>query len=173
MTRLIDLMGNTLGYLDIFIIGTLCAFLYVRQGRVRARRPHPGILLGLGVLGVLLVIYSIHWLYGDYWSGHPLLLLKNTLIGCSIAAIVMAVVMGSRLANALLANRLMMHLGIISYSIYLWHFPIVAALSRWSFIAEHDGYRLPLLLVFSVPATWLAAYCSYRWIERPFLLRRS
>ena len=173
MTRLIDLMGNTLGYFDIFIIGTLLAFLYVRQARLQTRRPHPGVLLGLGVLGVLLVIYSIHWLYGDYWSGHPLLLFKNTLIGCSIASIVMAVVMGSRIANAVLANRLMMHLGIISYSIYLWHFPIVAALSRWSFIAEYEGYRLPLLLVFSVPATWLAAFCSYRWIERPFLMRRN
>ncbi|MEJ2256137.1 MAG: acyltransferase [Woeseiaceae bacterium] len=172
LSRLIDLMGNTLGYLDIFIIGTLCAFLYVRQGRRQAHRPHPAVLLGLGSLGVLLVIYSIHWLYGDYWSGHPLLYLKNTLIGCSIASIVMAVVMGSRLANAVLANRLMTHLGIISYSIYLWHFPIVAALSRWSFIAEYEGYRLPLLLAFSVPATWLTAYGSYRWIERPFLVRR-
>ena len=173
MTRLIDLMGNTLGYLDIFIIGTLCAFLYVRQKRLRAYRPHPGLLLALGVLGVLLVIYSIHWLYGDYWSGHPLLILKNALIGGSIASILMAVVLGSRLAKALLANRLMLHFGIISYSIYLWHFPIVAGLSRWSFIADYDGYRLPLLLAFAVPATWLAAYCSYRWIERPFLVRRA
>ena len=89
------------------------------------------------------------------------------------AALTTSSVLGSRIANAVLANRLMMHLGIISYSIYLWHFPIVAALSRWSFIAEYEGYRLPLLLVFSVPATWLAAFCSYRWIERPFLMRRN
>lgn len=165
------LMGNTLGYLDIFIIGTLCAFLYVHRGRRSLRRPHPGILLGLGVLGVLLVLYSIHWLYGFYWSGHVLLFFKNTLIGISIASIIMAVVMGSKIANALLANRLMMHFGIISYSVYLWHFPIVVALSKWSFIAGYDGYRLPLLLAFSVPATWLVAWCSYRFIERPFLVR--
>ena len=155
--RVFTLMGNTLGYLDIFIIGTLCAFLYVHRRRSRARRPHPGLLLGLGVLGVLLVLYSIHWLYGFYWSGHVLLFFKNTLIGVSIASIIMAVMMGSRIANALLANRLMTHFGIISYSIYLWHFPIVVALSKWSFIADYAGYRLPLLLAFSLPATWLAA----------------
>lgn len=170
--RVFSLMGNTLGYLDIFIIGTLCAFLYVRRGRGPGRRPHPGLLLALGVLGVLLVLYSIHWLYGYYWSGHILLFLKNTLIGVSISAIIMSILLGSRLANGLLANRLMMHFGIISYSIYLWHFPIVVALSKWSFIADYPGYRLPLLLAFSVPATWLAAWCSYRFVERPFLVRR-
>ncbi len=172
LDRQIDLVGNTLGYLDIFIIGTLCAFLYVRHGRGPGRRPHPGLLLALGILGVGLVLYSIHWLYGSYWSGHVLLFVKNTLIGVSIASIIMAILLGSRLANLLLTNRLMMHLGIISYSIYLWHFPIVAGLARWSFIAEYPGYRLPLLLAISVPVTWLVAWCSYRFVERPFLVRR-
>jgi peptidoglycan/LPS O-acetylase OafA/YrhL len=172
MGRLIDLVGNTLGYLDIFIIGTLCAFFHVRHRGRDGWRPPPGALLLLGVLGVVLVLYSIHWLYGVYWEGHVLLYVKNSLIGVSIAGIVMAIVLGSKLANALLANRLMMHCGIISYSIYLWHFPIVSGLSRWSFIADYPGYKLPLLLAFAVPATWLAAYASYRWIERPFLLRR-
>jgi len=167
--RLVSLMGNTLGTLDLFIIGTLAAFLYIHHGRRPARRPHPGILFGLGILGVSLVLYSIHWLYGIYWSGHILLFLKNTLIGISIASIIMAILLGSKLANALLGNRLMVHFGIISYSVYLWHFPVMWGLSSWSFIAGHPGYKLPLLLTFAVPATWLIAYCSYRWIERPFL----
>jgi peptidoglycan/LPS O-acetylase OafA/YrhL len=170
--RVVSLMGNTLGALDLFIIGTLAAFLYVHHRGRPARRPHPGLMFGLGVLGVGLVLYSIHWLYGFYWRGHILLFLKNTLIGISIASIIMAILLGSRLANALLSNRLMMHFGIISYSVYLWHFPIVVALSKWSFIATYEGYRLPLLLAFSAPATWAAAYCSYRWVERPFLVRR-
>lgn len=171
--KLFVLMSNTLGYLDLFIIGSLCAFSYVRHRNPSSPGLHPSIFLVLGVLGVLLTLYSIHWLYGFYWSGHVLLFLKNTLIGVSIASILIAILQGSGLANALLGNRLMMHCGIISYSIYLWHLPVVVALSQWSFIAQYEGYRLPLLLAFSVPLTWLIAYTSYRWVERPWLQRRK
>ena len=125
------------------------------------------------VIGVLLCLYSIHILYGFYWSGHVLLFLKNTLLGVSIASILISILKGSSLANGLFGNPVMMHFGIISYSIYLWHYPVVMALSKWSFIAGYSGYKLPLMLAFSVPITWLVAYCSYRWVERPFLQARS
>jgi peptidoglycan/LPS O-acetylase OafA/YrhL len=171
MGRLVTLMGNTLGYLDLFIIGSLSAYFYVAH-RNRQTRIKPGLFLFLGVLGVAVVLNMLHWLYGFYWNGHPMLFLKNTFMGVSIASILVAILLGSRLANALLGNRLMMHFGIISYSGYLWHFPIVVALSKWSFIAGYEGYKLPLLLAFSLPLTWLAAYCSYRWVERPFLQRK-
>jgi peptidoglycan/LPS O-acetylase OafA/YrhL len=171
MGRLVTLMGNTLGYLDLFIIGSLSAYFYVAH-RNRQTRIKPGLFLFLGVLGVAVVLNMLHWLYGFYWNGHPMLFLKNTFMGVSIASILVAILLGSRLANALLGNRLMMHFGIISYSVYLWHFPIVVALSKWSFIAGYEGYKLPLLLAFSLPLTWLAAYCSYRWVERPFLQRK-
>ena len=127
----------------------------------------------MGVLGILLCLYSIHFLYGFYWNGHPLLFLKNTLIGISIASILIAILMGSGLANRLFGNRVMMHCGIISYSLYLWHFPVVLLLSKWSFMIDYPGYKLPLMIAFATPLTWLLAYSSYRWIERPFLQRRT
>jgi len=171
--KMVILMGNTLGALDEFIIGSYCAYLYVRN-RGKNTPGLPGfIFLLLGIFGVLLCLYSIHLLYGFYWSGHVLLFLKNTLLGISIASILISILKGSSLANGLFGNRVMMHFGIISYSIYLWHYPIVMILSKWSYIANYPGYKLPLMLTFSVPMTWLAAYCSYRWVERPFLQTRS
>jgi peptidoglycan/LPS O-acetylase OafA/YrhL len=171
--KMVILMGNTLGALDEFIIGSYCAYLYVRN--LGKNTPGlPGfIFLLLGILGVLLCLYSIHILYGFYWNGHVLLFLKNTLLGISIASILISILKGSSLANGLFGNRLMMHFGIISYSIYLWHYPIVMALSKWSPIANYPGYKLPLMLTVSVPITWLVAYSSYRWVERPFLQTRS
>jgi peptidoglycan/LPS O-acetylase OafA/YrhL len=170
---MVMLMGNTLGCLDQFIVGTFLAYFYVRHFSLRNPRLPPALFLIAGVGGVLLVVYGIHWLYGFYWSGHPLLFLKNTLIGVSIASIMMACLMGSRVTRILLGNRAIIHCGIISYSIYLWHFPVVMFLSKWSFIADYPGYRLPLLMAFAVPLTWLLSYLSYRWVELPFLRRKK
>jgi peptidoglycan/LPS O-acetylase OafA/YrhL len=170
---MVTLMGNTLGSLDQFIVGTYCAYLYVRHFGKNTPGLPAFIFLLLGVAGVLLCLYSIHLLYGFYWGGHLLLFLKNTLIAISIASILVAILKGSSLANSLFSNRLIMHCGIISYSLYLWHFPVILLLSKWSFIANYPVYKLPVMLAFSVPLTWLIAYSSYRWIERPFLRNRS
>lgn len=171
--KMVTMMMNTLGCLDQFIVGTLLAYLYVRHFGKRNTRIPPVLFLLLGVIGVLTSLYTIHWLYLLYWAGHPLLFLKNTLLGVSIASIIMACLLGSRLTNMMFGNRLMIHIGVISYSIYLWHYPVVLFLSKWSFIADYSGYRLPLLAAFAIPLTWLISYASYRWIERPFLVPRA
>jgi peptidoglycan/LPS O-acetylase OafA/YrhL len=50
--------------------------------------------------------------------------------------------------------------GVASYSLYLWHLPIVEALT-------------PGAVLVSVPLSLLAALVSYRLVEAPFLrLRR-
>ena len=170
--KMVVLMGNTLGSLDEFIVGTYCAYLYVSKYKQNLPRLPATMFLVLGVLGVLLCVYSIHWLFAYYWEGHILLYLKNTLISISIASILIAILTGSRWAHWLFGNRLMMHSGIISYSLYLWHLPIVILLSKWSFMVDYPGYRLPLMLAFAIPITWLVSYSSYRWVERPFLRNR-
>ena len=61
-------------------------------------------------------------------------------------------------------------LGVCSYSLYLWHFPIVNALSQASWMPH--GF-LPQLVV-AVPLCVAVAVASYLVIEAPFLrLRRG
>ena len=170
--KMVVLMGNTLGMLDEFIIGTFLAYLFVKNYQQKTLRVPATLFLVLGISGVLMSLYSIHWLYGFYWQGHPFLFVKNTLIGVSIASIIMSILMGSGWALRLFSNRVMMHLGIISYSLYLWHLPVIELLSKWSFMVNYQGYKLPLMLGFGLPITWLLSYASYRWIERPFLKAR-
>jgi peptidoglycan/LPS O-acetylase OafA/YrhL len=164
------LMGNTLGCLDQFIVGTFCAWFYVRHyGKGRLPAP-PLLFLLLGFLGMGLTLYTIHWLYDLYWAGHVLLFFKNTLIGVSIASVLIACQSGSKLADLLFGNRLIVHFGIISYSIYLWHFPLVMGLGQWAPLVEYEGYRLIPMMAIAVPVTWTLSYLSYRWVERPFLV---
>jgi peptidoglycan/LPS O-acetylase OafA/YrhL len=172
--KMVPLMGNTLGSLDEFIIGTYSAYLYIRHQNQSLPRLPATLFLWLGIAGVLLSVYSIHWLYGVYWEeGHPLLIFKNTVIGISVVSIIIAIVSGSVWALRLFANPVMMHIGIISYSLYLWHLPVIHLLSKWSFMVNYEGYRLPIMMAFVLPISWLLSYASYRWIERPFLQKRS
>jgi peptidoglycan/LPS O-acetylase OafA/YrhL len=56
-------------------------------------------------------------------------------------------------------------LGVASYSLYLWHPPVVRLL--------HESQSFPTLLAISVPVCFAAAIASYYVIEAPFLrLRR-
>ena len=171
--KMVILMGNTLGSLDLFIIGSFCAYFYIRKHRPGQPAIPPTILLLLGLSGVILCLYSILWVDPGYWEGHWLLYLKNTLIGIPIASIIVSILLGSKLSLRMFGNPVIMHAGIISYSVYLWHLPVIIALSKWSYIVNYPGYRLPVMLAFSVPLVWLLSYCSYRWVERPFLQRRE
>jgi peptidoglycan/LPS O-acetylase OafA/YrhL len=171
---MVPLMGNTLGSLDEFIIGTYSAYLYIRHQNRGISPLIASLFLWLGISGVLLTVYSIHWLYGIYWEeGHPLLIVKNTVMGISVVSIIIAIVKGSPPAQRLFANPVMLHIGIISYSLYLWHLPVIHTLSNWSFMVNYEGYLLPIMSAFVLPLSWLVSYSSYRWIERPFLQKRT
>jgi peptidoglycan/LPS O-acetylase OafA/YrhL len=72
-----------------------------------------------------------------------------------------------RVAQALFGNKLVYHLGVISYSIYLWH-PLFLTFAERS--SRHLGntatvYLLCTLVAFA--AIWLLSYLSYRFVEMP------
>ena len=63
----------------------------------------------------------------------------------------------------------MTFLGIVSYSLYLWHYPILQVAQ---FAGATNGAHAPawiMVLGIVVPAILLAAWLSYRYVERPFL----
>jgi peptidoglycan/LPS O-acetylase OafA/YrhL len=66
------------------------------------------------------------------------------------------------------------YIGLRSYSIYLFHWPIMIVVGR---LAERLGATPEASSVWSaavgIPATFIAAELSYRWIEQPFRARRG
>jgi len=61
-----------------------------------------------------------------------------------------------------LSNRLLVWLGLISYPLYLWHWPL---LSFTSIIRPGSGYKLKIVLIC---LSILLAVGTYLYIERPF-----
>jgi len=103
----------------------------------------------------------------DYWPGHWGMLFAQLALGLSLSILVLAVYWGSRLGEFLLANRAIYFLGLISYSLYLWHFVVMQQIQQ--IIGEPYGdlshwIKFPL----SIIAVLVVASLSYYLIERPF-----
>jgi peptidoglycan/LPS O-acetylase OafA/YrhL len=72
-------------------------------------------------------------------------------------------VRGNTAIGNLLSLNPLTYIGRISYSLYLWHWPIIV------FLKYENGLQLSTqLTVIALGASFLAAALSYHWIEAPF-----
>lgn len=58
--------------------------------------------------------------------------------------------------------------GLVSYSLYLWHYPILAYAVAGLGVADTPAMAVPAL-VLGLTATALVTWASFRWIERPLI----
>ena len=70
--------------------------------------------------------------------------------------------------RAVLAAPPVLALGRISYSVYLWHWPVFVLTS-----ADRTGWSFTIATLVRLPATLAVATLSYLLLERPFLRRRN
>lgn len=66
------------------------------------------------------------------------------------------------IVNKLIENKIMIGIGLISYSLYLWHWPIFV-LIKYSGIQLQGTIRITALIV-----TFLLSYLTWKFIEQPF-----
>ncbi len=122
-------------------IGAFVAFLPpIRSDLIRQ---------ALALLGLVLVIYSLVAVNSTELFPGP-----NALYACAGAAILIASGGATTFATRVLALRPLPSVGEISYSLYLWHWPILVLIGNL-----HHG----LLLVI----TYVLSAATYRFVERP------
>lgn len=165
------------GSLDSFGLGMLGAALYVHRERLRLHRISPARLSAIAVCSLAVMVSAIFWMHihhMDYWEHSLIFYTWTTIFSMAVVALLLAGMGGCRLAGILFANRFMVFFGVVSYSVYLWHFPVMEWLMHSSLITGLEGYRLPRLLGLASILTLLAASFSYVLVERPFMrLRRT
>jgi peptidoglycan/LPS O-acetylase OafA/YrhL len=132
------------------LAGSICAYLLKNEMTPRSE-------LG-AVIGAILVIVPMFFFTAatptpSIWTIIPVL-------GASL--IILFAQQGTIVASVL-SIRIFVSIGLISYSAYLWHQPMIA-FYRLRTVADPEGFALAILVV----ATFAFAYLSWRFIEKPF-----
>ncbi len=117
---------------------------------------------GVGTIGILLIGYSLFFVEPT-WSGSSLLTL-GVLLPCIGSALLLVSNHKKSFINALLATRGPVFIGKISYSLYLYHWPIIIFYK--SYTSTHE---LSAIISISLIALSLSlATLSYAYVEKPF-----
>lgn len=112
----------------------------------------------LGFIGLFLIAYSIFIF--DNTTLFPSFYTLVPIIGTVLIIIFST---ENTLAGKLLSNRLFVGVGLISYSLYLWHQPFFAFL-RLKSIGEPEQQ----LFIAAIVLTFICAWLSYQYVEKPF-----
>ena len=113
-----------------------------------------------GIVGMLLLLGAIF-----LGSSSAPLLVMTSLAAVGAAMIIASSERGTSSVGRLLSLRLVVFVGLISYSLYLWHWPlIVFQRTDAPFSTESPGTTRLMLITLSVGI----AYLSWKLIEMPF-----
>ncbi|WP_166424083.1 acyltransferase family protein [Paraglaciecola sp. 20A4] len=108
--------------------------------------------IGLVLVAISAFQYDKHLAFPSFYAVLPVLGTLLILIDRSTSGVLYRV----------LCSRPVVFVGLLSYSLYLWHWPIWVAF-EW-IVGDMSVINIAAYFVL----TFVAAYCSYRFIEQPF-----
>ena len=112
----------------------------------------------LASLGLMLIIFPVF--YFDYSTVFPGANAGLPVLG---TVLVLLYASGNSLVASQLGSKFLVGIGLISYSAYLFHQPMLSFAKIWS--KSQPPVSLNLLIVFS---SIIVAYLSWRYVEKPF-----
>jgi peptidoglycan/LPS O-acetylase OafA/YrhL len=156
---------------DLFSFGMVVAVLHteVTDGRLALSRHWRRAAVALGLLVFVPCAWTMH-------QGEQSYLVQNTGEALGIALVFAAIMIpgpGTRPLRTvrLLESRPLVAVGIASFSVFLWHHPVIMWLSTHGLTVGGRGGLLVNLIVVALIVGVLSAL-TYRFIERPALRRK-
>jgi len=164
-------------FLDDFALGmalaTLAAAYRGRSEQPRAIRlidRYPSIAWAAGAAALLAGALTLGLLgqVGDLRQSGAPYMLRHYLIEVIAVGLLLPAMFGDPtrgFVRRLLANRVLLYVGMVSYGVYLWHLAILEQMNRWGYesIGDRDAF---LWFVVVLPVSVLIASLSYYLIER-------
>ncbi|WP_116145313.1 acyltransferase [Paraburkholderia sp. BL27I4N3] len=151
--RVLNFISDSLfGRLDEFALGMLGAWLFSR--RLMLWRPPLQLVCGVALLAASAVLWSL-WYRGTF--AEPLAALFNIPFDAGLLLTVNALVVGCKPVVRMVSIWPLQMSGLMCYSIYLWHAPIISHFRSSAFsVSTYVAY---------LSLTYLIAWFSYRYIE--------
>jgi peptidoglycan/LPS O-acetylase OafA/YrhL len=159
-----ELLGTQLpGYLAHFALGILLALAWISA---RSREPARGARIASGALAFASIVL-LAALYGARVP-LPAAWVWLATIALFASALHFPLVAAPAVGERVLGNAALRMLGRISYSVYLYHLPVIYLWTKWRVL---DGHATSLPAC--VAAILAISALSYRFVERPFLRKRA
>lgn len=137
------------------LIGVFCAIFFNKIPDFKGRQFVPNIFVIVGIGAIIFSIFTF-----DETTPHPSYFALIPTLG---AASIILFGHQSQFSQSVLGSKLMVGVGLISYSLYLWHQPIIAFVRyKWGMEIDSD---IGLIIVSS---SILFAYLTWRYVEAPF-----
>ncbi|MGB1311785.1 MAG: acyltransferase family protein, partial [Leucothrix sp.] len=133
------------------LAGSVCAFILYKKEQV----PVNQIVAAIGLVAVVTSVFAF-----NHQTPFPSL---YTLLPVGGAVLLILFCTPATLVGKLLASKALVFFGLISYSLYLWHQPILA-FYRIRFMHEYTPVHQTGILLVSI----VLGYLSWRFIESPF-----
>tara|TARA_B100000242_G_scaffold194246_1_gene140144 strand:- start:150 stop:2150 length:2001 start_codon:yes stop_codon:yes gene_type:complete len=150
---------STLSRIWELLLGSIFA-VFVIEGKLKFKYRYENLLCYAGFLSIIIPILT----FNDS-TRNPSLLTLIPVIGTCL--VIITTDKNKNFLNFVLSSKILVGIGLISYSLYLWHFPIFA----FSRITEFtQGEILRKILVILV--IFLLAVFSYWFVEKPFRRRK-
>jgi len=153
-------------YLNFYILpsrwfeltaGSLLA--YFKQSTTQGEKSHAKLYQICPSLGIAIILYSL--LFFDFTKiSHPSVITLIPLLGVSL---IIWFSKKGELITRVLSNKILVFFGLISYSLYLWHYPIFALLRYINVFNNFFPIKL-LGIILSIILSILTFY----FIEKPF-----
>ncbi len=145
-----------------FAIGMAVGVLVAIRAEGRAISPRGRLLLRLVGLAIVCAAFAVR--QANTWTGVYFPTACAIGFGCLVAAAVLAP--PDRVSRAL-SRPALVWLGAISYSVYVWHEPIMLSLSHFHHAVRQSYGAFVTDALIVVALSILAGWLSYLWIQRP------
>ena len=149
-----------------FLAGTLLAYDSVKFGwtarfEANARRDNAA-----SAIGMLMILVGIFIIPADNFPGWWALL--------PVIGTVLIIWAGQHawINRKILANQKLVYIGLISYPLYLWHWPLIVI--GKSIVADYSplNHHVRTTTIVAVALSFLSSWLTYEFIERPIRTRR-
>lgn len=134
------------------LLGALASY-YMKRQSLTPDTCNQLSLMGLLLIALAIFGYSESTPYPSFYAAVP----------CIGTALILMFANPSTITNRILSNRVLVGIGLISYSLYLWHQPVFAFARILSITPPSRGLMTTLCIL-----TVSISYLSWRFIEQPF-----
>jgi peptidoglycan/LPS O-acetylase OafA/YrhL len=159
-----------------FGVGIMASAVYLHihhrtNWRERSPRQIAALGLGLSLSGIALVGWLVYrMVHVNFWGGGVDYYLLKIGIALGFGCLLLGALFAPSLAQFVWRNSLARFIGIVSYGMYLWHFPLLYSIGTWGWVSELPAPKqLQVLAVLGTLVSVIVGLFSLILIERPFI----